>query len=311
MIHILGLERLFALQGPLNTMNITVLARVLLELCRPVMILAAFFTQRPSLMSEPEWRVTTQPQNPDGSPSLFQTSVAVSDMSFLMEILAELPALFIQCNKCIRLSGAKSSFPPPADVTMIWARVRHLQIELQAWKEKWDENHQSEVYETLPTTTVDSAQIKAWTNVFYFNSVELAVTFTMYHSVIILLTGIPISLLQVGLLGPYFSVSRTLNYYGGSVSQSPLSDVETSIRSICRSIEYYLQFLQPSQAPADFYLFFPIHVAQRASIQLGHSSELAWLAEAQEMMKSRYAIGVWANMVFANRFNGFHEGLFG
>ena len=311
MTHILGLERLFALRGPLMTENSTLLDRAVLETCRPLMILGAFFTQRPSLMGKPEWQVITQPQGPEISPFLCQRSIAVSDLDFLMGIVAELPTLFQQCDKCIRFARTKSSPPQPTHVIIVWTRVGQLQQELQAWKEKWSDIHQSEVYETLPITTVDSTQVMPWTTVFYFNNVELAITFTMYHSVVILLTSILTSLVEVGILGPPFSASSISDYHGVSVNQSLLSDVETSVRSICRSVEYYLQFLQPCQAPADFYLFFPMHVARRASIKLGHSSELAWLADAFKVMRSRYPMGVWVNMDFANHFSGFQEGLFG
>ena len=276
------------------------------------MIIGAFFTQRPSLMGEREWMVATKHHGPDGSP-LFppQTSFAVSDLDFLMDILAELPALFLKCNECIRLATTSSLPLPSAHFTTIWTRVRQLQRELQAWKERWDDNHQSEIHETLPTAKVQSTQIMAWETVFNFNSVELAVTFTMYHSVVILLTSIPTSLVQIGLFSPPFSISSISDYHVSDLSQSLRSEVETSVCCICRSIEYHIRSLHPSQALADFYLFFPVHVARRASIQLGHSSKISWLADAFDVMKSKYPMGVWANMDFANRFSGHEEGLFG
>lgn len=306
MVHILGLERLFALHGPSMTEYGTILDHVLLETCRPLMILAAFFTQRPSLMGEPKWRAITQTQETDGSPSLFQSPAAVSDISFLMDILAELPALFIQCNKCIRLAKTKQ---PNTHVSIIWSRAKQLQRKLQSWKTIWDDNHQNEVYEALPNTAIDSTQTVAWTTVYTFSCVELANTFTMYHTVVILLTGIPISLRTAG-LEPPCSICTTSDHSSANLSQS-LIDIEISVQKISRSIEYYLQFVQPSQAPADFYLFFPLHVARRAATQLGLPSQLAWLADAFETARSRYPMGLWANMDFADHFSGLQEGLFG
>ena len=305
MIHILGLERLFALRGPLMTEKSTILDRVLLESCRPLMILAAFFTQRPSLMGKPEWKLTTEPQDYDGSRNLFQTFLAQSDSSFLMGILAELPALYLQCNTCIEL--AKRNKSPDAHVSVIWSRMQQLQQELQGWKEKWNNYYSNKVRESKPTKVVDP--IMAWTTVFHFSSVELANIFIMYHAVVILLTNIPMSLLKAG-LGLNLSFSTTWDGHVMGLSQS-LSDAETSARSICRSVEYYIQLLEPLQAPPDFYLFFPVHVARRTLFQLGHSSELTWLADAFEKMKLRFPMGLWANKDFDNRFSGFQEGLFG
>jgi len=304
MTHILGLERLFALQEPLMNENGNELDRALLELCRPLLILGAFFTQRPSVMNEPEWKVNTQPHTSNGNPNS-------SDLSFLMGILAELPALFVLCNECIRRTNMDSSSIPHTIVNVVWARVRQVQQKLQIWKEKWSDEHQNEVGQTLPINKIYSVPIMAWTTVFHFNNVEIAIVFTMFHSAVILLTSIPTSLLHVGLLGAPSTISSVSDRHVGSEYQSQLPNVETSVQSVCRSVEYYLQYLQPSQAPADFYLFFPMHIARRASIQLGYSSELGWLDDAFRMMNSKFPMGVWANMDFGTCFNGFGEGLFG
>ena len=311
MIHVLGLERLFALQGPLITEKSTALDRLLVDSCRPLMILAAFFTQRPSLMGKPEWKVTTPPSLISNAiPHVFQTSIAVSDVSFLMGILAELPAIFLQCDECIRLAK-RMKHSPHTQVSMIWYRVEQLEREVRVWKDKWIDNNPKEVCITSPATMIGSTQDIAGTKVFQFGSVELATTFTMYHTVLILLRSIPISLLKAG-LELSFSASTTTSDYDGMLNLSQLiSDVRISVRSICRSMQYYIHFLRPSQAPVDFYLFFPMHVARRASTQLGYSPELAWLIDAFEVMRSSYPMGVWAHMDFANRFSGLHEGLFG
>ena len=282
------------------------LDRVLLELCRPLMILAAFFTKKPSLMGEHEWKVSTQLQDPDARPLLAQTSSAVSDLSFLMEILAVLPKLFLQCTECIRLAKTRRS--PQACVPMLWSRITQLQQELQDWKAKWDRSHQSEIYEIAHITLIDPAEVITWTTVFHFNSVELANTFTMYHAVIILLTGIPKSLIKAG-LGPPKSTCEPSNCDGVGVNPS-IPSVVTSLQNICRSLGYYLLVVYPSQSPADFYLFFPMHIARRTSNQLGYCPEHAWLANAFKEMKSRFPTGLWANMDFANKFSGSQEGLF-
>lgn len=79
MAHIRGLESLFTLRGPLKMGDCPALDQALFEASRPVMRLAAFFTQTPSLMSEPAWRPIT-PLN--SSPQLGQAPIAVSDRFF-------------------------------------------------------------------------------------------------------------------------------------------------------------------------------------------------------------------------------------
>lgn len=154
--------------------------------CRPVMILGAFFTQTLSLMSDPNWKVIQDFQGP--SPSVYgsQTSDATSDLSFLMEVLAELPVLFSQCNRCVQLARTRRS-PGPHEGT-IWSKTMQLQQSLQAWKAKWNDNNQSEVHKTLPITKVNSAQPVKWRTVFYFSNIEVANIFIEYHAVNILLT---------------------------------------------------------------------------------------------------------------------------
>ena len=303
MVHVLGLERLFALRGPLKTKSSNKLDRALLASCRPVMIFGAFFMQRPSLMAEPMWKDTLQPQDPDESPDLYYVPTAASDLSFLLDILADIPSLFVQCNDCIRLAKTKPAPPLSERITKIWAKVRQLQQDLEVWRARWCKDHDCEIYEALPITTVESIEVTAWTTVFSFSGPELAVTFSMYHSVVILLASIPKSLLEFGLLETIIP-----NDSMDSLSQP---HVENSVHSICRSIEYYLHSLDPSQAPVDFYLYFPMHVARRASIQLGLIEELAWLSSAFQVMFSKFPEGIWANKDFANRFSGLQEGLFG
>lgn len=85
MAHMLGLERLFTLRGPLRNTDYTDLDLILLEVCRPLMILAAFFTGRISIMSHPGWKESS-------ISTLILPAVpnAASDLAFLMDILAAL-----------------------------------------------------------------------------------------------------------------------------------------------------------------------------------------------------------------------------
>ena len=311
--HVLGLERLFALRGPLDIENSSALDRAILEMCCPVMVLAAFFTQKPSIMRKSEWKATIQTYHSDELPHSIQASNTKIDLAFLIGILAKLPLLFLQCEECIRLREAKSQFPPSASAHLIWNQTRQLQQELQSWKQNWDKRcHQNKRCNKIPssvmldlTTTMDSIDAYA------FDTNNSAITLAMYHSVVILLISIPTSLLQAGLLGRACKVSITSDTWTNNQSQPQLSDVKASVFAIHRATQHVLRSPQKTLALADFYVFFPIHIARRASIQLGLSSELAQMSELSDKMRLKYPMGVWANMNFDNRFTGLEEGLFG
>ena len=313
MTHVLGLECLFASQGPLAAEDRNPLDQALLDLCRPLMILVSFFTKKPSLMSKPEWQIVKQSRGPDQGACWFQSSVAGFDLSFLMGLLAELPALFLRCDDCVRIATTKTAPPPLADVNMIWSRVRQLQQDLQVWEASSNYDGQEKAIGNLPLHEVDPALANnlGWTTVFSFKDMEHAATFNMYHTVIILLTSIPISLLEAGLFDLHPSDVSVWNENLGSASQSLSLKVKKSVHNICRSIEYYVCFQEPVRPPADYYIFFPIHVARRASFRMALSPELAYLTDASKRVKSRYPAGLWANMDLDNRFSGYQEGLFG
>ena len=306
MSHILGLERLFSLRGPLTIKNSSILDRALLESFRPIMILGAFFTRRPSLLSKLEWITTSHPQDSNVRPDLFQTSTATPDLSFLMGFLAELPVLFLERDKCLRLVEAMQS--PNAYESRVWAKVVLLRQTLQAWKNIWDNDHQSDVYETFPITKVESTQRVPWITAFSFIDIKIANVFVMYHVVVIFLTGLQLSLFKISLRHPS-SVFATFDSSSFRQNQS-IADIENAAVSICRSIEYHLQFLQSSRNPRDFHLFFPVLVARRTFHQMGRFSELTWLADAFEMMLSRTTMGIWADMDISDDFIGFHGGPF-
>ena len=303
--HILGLDRLLALHGPFTANNNDVDC-TLVQTCRPLLIIGSFFTQKPSSMSKPEWKVSPPPQTLDGTSSLYQSLSVISDLDPVLSTLAELPALFQKCNELVRLVEAGSS-PSYKKSSVIWTKVGAFQQELQTWKENWSENHRSEVYEVLPISPVKSEYTVLWTNGLYFSKAELAIAFTFYHSAIILVNSIPINLYNVGLFDLSYSICGTSASDLNSIRRS----VRTSVHSICRSVEYYLQIVQPIEAPVDYYMFFPMHVAKRATVQESLSAEFRWLEDAFEAMKAKFHLGVWAHMTLDDRFSGFGEGLFG
>ena len=279
-----------------------------LDLCRPLMILGAFFTQKPSVMSEPGWKLFMQPLKPKINPSALTPFIAASDVSFLITSLAELPTLLSRCNECIPIAKAGPSSSTHSHLMIVWTEARQLQRQLRVWKQGWDTIHQSEIHERVPTLTVKLTDNMPWSTILFFESIAAAITFILYHSVNILLTSIPLSILQAGLQEPDSILSGSY-CDADSDYHSLLTGIETSVHSICRSINYCLENLQSSEAPPDYYLFFPIYIARWASIRLDYTSELAWLADANDKMRSRLPMGIWALMDFDSHLDEFQEGI--
>ena len=306
MVHIDGLERLFTARGPLTVENSSVLDRALLESYRPVMILGSFFTRRPSLMSEVEWRPIPQPWDLGARSDLISAPAKFPGLSCLMDILAQLPALFLERTKCLR--PAKKTYRPSKSESKLWSEVVQLQQSLQAWKSRWDGDHQTKVHEVVPVTKVKSTRVVPWITVFDFEDIEVANAFVMYHIVTILLTSVPLSLLKASLHPP---PQMLTSFDAISFDESHLiTNIETSSVSICRSLEHHLQLLQSPQNERDFHVFFPVHVVRRTLTHMCRQSELAWLEDVFKTMLSKTGLGVWANMEIDDDFMGFHEGLF-
>ena len=308
--HILGLEHLFALLQPSKLEGKHSFEYAMLKSCQPVMILGAFFTQKPSIMGDPAWRAAMRDQGRHNTINMTETRTSPS-LSFLMDILAELPQLFMHCDECTLSTRTESVKTSPQFVAALCSRVSHLRKTIADWKDEWDSEFRGKMYEILSTNEANSIQILGWITVFYFSSVDVAITFAMYHSVVILVNGIAAALFEAGLWIPFGSECNGFKPCAEFSSEMVLASIRSSIRSICRTVEYNLHTTQSAREHADFYLFFPIHVARRASIQFRQSPETTWLTKAFEIMRLSYPMGIWANMDFGDRFNGLGEGMFG
>ena len=306
-VHNLGVERLFALQGP-STVD-----TALVDFCRPFMVLAAFFTQKPSIMSEPSWRNLTPQQSLNKNMLAIQYPATYPGVSFFMGILADLPALYLQCDQCIRIVKVEPFGPSPADVATIWTKARRLRFKLQKWKSNWSRDENNKAYESslhrhvkLSKTDWLSQNPVKGSDIF-----ETMLTLAYFYCTVILLTSIPLSLLQAGLRNTEFCPQSALECDYTASSRTALSDIEKSIQGILRGSTHYLELPHPAQPPADFYLLFPLRIARRASIQFFKSSELVELDAAIAGMQSIHPKGIWAKMDFGGRFSGHHAGLFG
>ncbi len=254
-------------------------------------------------MSKVEWRAIIQPRDLGARPDTSSTSTDMPDLYCLMELLAQVPALLLERDKCLRL--AKNDTCPRGPESKLCTEVAQLRHSLQAWKGRWDGYHQSKIHEVLPVTNVESTRIVSWKTVFDFEDVEVANTFVMYHVVMILLTSIPLSLQKAG-LHPASQVLTSFDSISFDGSHL-ITDIETSSISICRSLEHHLRLLQSSRSQRDYHVFFPVHVLRRTLAPMGRRSELEWLEDIFKTMLSKTSLGIWADMEIPNIFIGFHE----
>lgn len=308
MVHILGLESLFFLWGPSTTEKGSEVDRALQDWCRPVMILGAFFTQKPSIMAEPSWRAETKACTYVSETVPIQEPGVESDTYFVMDVLAQLPTLFIHSNQGIEQAFIASSPADSACACTIWANTEQLRQDLEAWKASWD----NRTHREIPSSTLfDSSHISASNFVIPFRDMKLAITFSLYLSTRLLLNSVIASLHQAGLVSPSHQGLNTSECPSGSLDQQILSDDRRSIYAICSCVDCFLEQQQSLRTLPDYYLFFPLHVAKRAAVRQDLTADVEYLNIKYESMISKYPMGVWANMDFGDRFNGYGAGLFG
>lgn len=304
-VHIQGLEHIFALRGPLTVENSSKFDRALLESFRPIMILGALFTGKPSLMSSNEWCATTKTHEFMARPELFRTSIPSPDISFLLSVLAQLPGLLMERDRCLRLAKTEQSARTYGNILCV--RFAQLWRELKTWKEMWDLNHQKSVYKIVPSSGTCSISIRSWTYAFSFADIKVAEAFVIYQVVVILLAGISLQLCEPGLSLSY----PTLGGFDSLSECSLISDIEMSAMNICRSVESHFQLYQTSQGQPDFYLLFPMHVARQAFNNLGWLFELAWLSGLFDMVLPKITMGLWTDLDISDKVVGTYIGQFG
>ena len=306
MVHILGLERLFATCGPLTAGNSSILDRALLEVSRPVMVLGALFTGRPFLMSKSGWQSTSLSQDTLARPDLFLVTMAESDLSVLIGNLAQLPIIFMDRVACIRQKETNNS--SCGSENELWTEVDQFLQSLHAWRTSWGNEDRNKIKAVIPVTEADGTHPVPWRTTFQFKDVKTATAFVLYHATMILLTSVPLSLLQAGLHPPFQTIDECgdLGFDAGQL----INDIEKSAVSICQSLGHVLQLLRSSQHQRGLYVFFSIHVVRRTFIHMGWSSELTWLDAIHRVMLSTTSLRMWANVEMSDKFIGFHRGLF-
>ncbi len=300
-VHILGLEQLFALWGPVAFRNSSILDRALLESFRAIMILGALFTGKPSLMSKEEWDVTISPQDLMARPELFMTSTVTPDISLLLRLLAQLPQFVLERDSCFQqMADGLSSH---TKLNTVWALIIQLWQDLKSWKENWDINHQKCIFKAILFPSVCLTSNGALATGFDFTDIKVAEAFVMYHVVVILLAGVSLPLFESS-----FCLScPVLDAFEGVSESSLISDIKISAMNICRSIESHFRLYQSSQGRPDFYLLFPMHVARQAFNDLDSSSELDCLSQLFDIVLPKTTMGIWTEMNLSDKVIGTYK----
>ncbi|KAH8653789.1 hypothetical protein BX600DRAFT_85948 [Xylariales sp. PMI_506] len=276
--HIDGLEQFFSTHQPIEgERSIT---SALLEITRPVMIVAALHARRPSLMARREWTAAAiyrQSKN-----NKFSPESAIAD---LLDALAELPSLYHEGDA---LETRKRPYPGINNHYMVVTvralinrsldlrdRVLLMKSQLQVIRQVID-------FPSILYTPVAPVQPYPCTHIRNFSTIHWANAFMLYNTLVVLINQFLSSLY---LLLPVCEV-EVLS--GESVSKQTFA----AITEIIESIPYQISFLRSTSTfttgNRNFYLLFPIRIARQALL-LSHSAQdttkRLWLDDIFDMIR--------------------------
>ena len=253
----------------------------LLEACRPVMIVRAYFSRKPSVMARPEWWAS------------LSCSPFSSTLSYLMGHLARIPVLLQARLQSRQLpSGSDQSKELTEKVWKEWAS---LYTSLENHKNLWNTENLIRA-----CRSEDLIAPNTWTEDFEFPTFETANCFILYLVVRILLLTMPLSLIADGLLPGTESQVYALV---PDRHQSTL-DIKSSALDICRSLHYQYQLCVSEKQP-DFHVFFPMQVVRRVMYYLGTPFERKRLEDLYNTLISKTPHRLWVCLEMSDDFLGF------
>jgi hypothetical protein len=228
-----------------------------------MMIVAALYARRPSLMARPEWSVATVYKLNEGhapSPSLA--------LAHFWDALAQIPALYherdaFEARQSVKSStketGSTESLRPSAVVRALLDRSLRLreQICLQS---QWKLSHPDSDFPSIPCAAIPSKQPYPFTVVTHFSSLPMANVFTLYSSIIILINQFIISVY------PFLPTCDV----DIAAEESAAEQISAATIDIMKSIDYHLPFTESSatsvagaSGPRNLHLLFPMRVAHQ------------------------------------------------
>lgn len=290
MHHMYGLEQLFALQGPMSVLRNSI-SSALLDVTRPMMIVAALYARRPSLMAHSEWSAATERvANEEDHYS------SGSGLGYLLDALAQISVLYHmrdeialdQSGKCFaEVTSRTGSCYPPTTAQTLLDRSLSLRHEIFSQRTHWKFSHPNSEFLTSPRTSFPSSQPCPCSVAIHFSSLEAANAFTFYNAVSILINQFIISI--------YLLLQRRDGDMGAEVSAS--EQISVAIMNILMSIDYHLPFTDPSVASnlgtpgaRNIYLLLPLRLAHKALSQSESPQSVCkklWLEDVLSLIKSR------------------------
>jgi competence protein ComGC len=284
----------------------------LLEITRPMMIVAALYCRRQSLMARPEWsaasigKINGNLQHSSGS-----------TLEPLLDAMAQLPSLYRERDKLVpklppnsftRDTNNMSSLYPLTEIQSLLDRSLCFRDHLYTLGIQWKVQHQELSFPHAHCAAIYSKDPYPCSVVKHFSSLQAANAFTLYNALVILINQFVISLY---LLVPV----STLEVKAEEFAREKIS---AAIIDIIKSIHYHLSHTESSVTAAEIasgsqnnYLLFPIRVAQQAISQCYSSREMAkrlWLDNVLDIIKSRGGPWMSNNQLFgAGESNNYHE----
>jgi hypothetical protein len=286
------------MHGPLS-MKSSPVDRALLEVTRPMMIVAALLARRPSLMASPEWSaasLTTPNEDSQSFPSLALPS--------LWDALAQIPALYHERDTILSLQLTKpsnkttGSLFPLAKVRALLSRSLKLRDDMIFQRYQLKASHPDSDFASIPLTAIPSTQQHPCMVVTHFSSLQAANTFTLYNALIILIGQF---IMSVYLLLPASDVDIALKK---SISEQ----ISTATMAILKSVDYHMLFtevcstsISGTSGKSNFCLLLPIQIAQRVLSQSQSPSDITkklWLEDVLHCIKSRAGPWMSNNQIF-------------
>lgn len=284
--HMMGLESLLASYESKNEVDAT-----FLEVVRPIMITAAHFVRRPSLMATSQWKA---------EPIVNNDFSNISHYAYLMDVFAECSGLFSERDHLLSPDNSEVKI---SQMVATLEKTFTLLDQVRKWRTQWLEIHNDEIYETSPSVTICSVESPNWTRVLHYKSADTADINMLYHSIFILL----IQILQPfqKLYEDQSSIWPKPDILGRSACQFLTSNThdwkQNSKRAaieICRSVDFYMHHgLDNSRR---FALLCPLRIAWRR-LRENKSKEGRWIEDVFHRIHKIIGPGIWSDIESTRR----------
>jgi hypothetical protein len=284
------------MHGPISETS-DPLHKVLLAVTRPIMIVAALYARRPSLMARPEWSAATS-----YTPHDDQNSLSNSALPYFLDTLAQIPALYSERDTIASQLGTEaapgptndaSSLSSPSPARLLLNRSLRLLADIRSRRMQWKASHPESEFRTTPQTYIPLTRPCPCMVVTHFSSLHVANAFTFSNALVILLNKFVISMHEL------LPANDRGIFAAGPASEQIL----VAATDILESIDYHLQYTAPTTSntlngsgPRNFYLLFPMRIAYQALSQYELPQVVPmrlWLREVFHIIKGR--AGPWAS----------------